>query len=456
MVLIIPKQKKSITTRIIDLPTHCRQEEVKTMNTLHSEKWEALKNEVTRRGGDGEEFIKAMKEHYSIYNDGLLTWLGDLYDPKIGGFYYSKSGRHTDDPRFLPDIESTNQATNILGQAGLIDSFADLPKEMCDKMAEFVCSLQSDEDGFIYHPQWGKDISTNRRGRDMMWSCHMANKLGIKLPYKTANERLAEAVANSKTEEEKKDALKNLPDYLKTKEAFIEYLDSFDWTTRSYPSGNNLAAQIDQIVAAGLADVACDFLNEKQNKENGLWGAEMNFGTVNGVFKISYIYNGAKRLMPYAGKAAIAAMECITRFEEETVHVCSLYNTWYTVINLIGNMRRYGDETAQKEADGIVKQLLLRAPEAIRASTKKISEFRKPDGSFSYYKHNTACESQGALVAVPKPEGGQPDEGDVNATVIAATSLTSNMYAALELRDFAIKLYTKDDLKTFLDAIEKI
>lgn len=425
------------------------------MYNINSPEWKRLEEEVDRRGGDGKEVIKALHEHYAIYNEKLLTWLGDLYDPKIGGFYYSKSGRHTDDPKFLPDIESTNQATNILGQGGLIDSFADLPKEMRDKMAEFVCSLQSEEDGFIYHPQWGKDISTNRRGRDMMWACHMANKLGITLPYKTANQRLAEAVANSKTEEEKKDALKNLPDYLKTKEAFLEYLNSFDWTTRSYPSGNNLAAQIDQIVAAGLADVACDFLSEKQNKENGLWGAEMNFGTVNGAFKISYIYNGAKRLMPYAGKAAIAAMECITRFEEETKHVCSLYNTWYTVLNLIGNMRRYGDEAVQKEADDIVRQLLLRAPEAIRATTKKISEFQKPDGSFSYYKHETACCSQGALVAVPKPEGGQPDEGDVNATVISATSLTGNIYAALELRDFAIKLYTKDDLKIFLNAIEK-
>ena len=56
---------------------------------------------------------------------------------------------------------------------------------------------------------------------------------------------------------------------------------------------------------------------------------------------------------------------------------------------------------------------------------------------------------------MPKPEGGQPDEGDVNATVISSTSLTGNIYAALELRDFAIKLYTKDDLKIFLDAIEK-
>ena len=425
------------------------------MNTLNSPEWEKLEAEVTKRGGDGKEFIKALQEHFSIYDEGLLTWLGELYDPKIGGFYYSKSGRHTDDPRFLPDIESTNQATNILTQAGLIDSFADLPKEMCDKMAEFVCSLQSDEDGYIYHPQWGKNIKDSRRGRDLLWARHMANKLGIKLPYKTANERLAEAVANSKSEKEKKDALATLPDCLKSEEAFLEYVKTYDWTNGGYHAGNNLAAQMDQIVAAGLADCACDFLTSVQNKETGLWGDSVCFGSVNGAFKISYVYNGAKRLMPEAGKTAIAAMECITRFEEETVHVCSLYNTWYTVINVIGNMRKYGDEATQKEADDIVRQLLLRAPMAIRATTKKISEFKKPDGSFSYYKHNTSCQSQGALVAVPKPEGGQPDEGDVNATVISATSITSNIFSALELCDFAIKLYTKDDLKIFLDAIEK-
>jgi len=425
------------------------------MYNVNSPEWIKLKDEIDRRGGNGQEVVAALQEHYSIYNEKLLTWLGSLYDPKIGGFYYSKSGRLTDDPRFLPDIESTNQATNILGQAGLISSFDDLPQSMRDKMAEFVCSLQSDEDGYIYHPQWGKNISTNRRGRDMMWAKHMAAKLKITLPYKTANERLAEAVANSKTAEEKETALANMPDYLKSEQAFLEYIGTFNWTNGGYASGNNLAAQIDQITAAGLADCACDFLTSVQNKETGLWGDSVCFGTVNGAFKISYIYNGAKRLMPNAGKAALAAMECITRFEEETVHVCSLYNTWYTVLNLVGNMRRYGDETAQKEADEIVTKLLLRAPEAIRASTKKISEFQKPDGSFSYYKHNTACESQGALVAVPKPEGGQPDEGDVNATVISSTSLTGNIYAALELRDYAIKLYTKEDLPVFLNAIEK-
>ena len=419
------------------------------------QEWKMLEKAIDERGGNGKSVVEALIEHYSIYDERLLSWLGTLYDSKIGGFYYSKSARATDDKRFLPDIESTNQATNMLIFGGVIDSLSELPQNINKKMAEFVCSLQSEDDGYVYHPQWGKNIRESRRGRDMMWACHMANKLGITLPYKTANERLAEAVKSSKTEEEKKTALANLPDYLKSEEAFLEYLRSFDWTTKSYPSGNSLAAQIDQIVAAGLADVACDFLSSVQNKENGLWGAEVNFGTVDGVFKISYVYNGAKRLMPGAGKAAIAAMECITSFDEETTHVCSLFNTWYTVINLAENIRRYGDTDMKNEADNIVNELLLRAPDAIRATTKKISEFQKFDGSFSYCKNNTVCCSQGALVAVPNSYGTPQNEGDVNATSISSTSLTGHIYGALDLRDFAVKLFDKEDLKIFLDAIEK-
>ena len=34
------------------------------------------------------------------------------------------------------------------------------------KMAEFNCSLQDPDDGYIYHPQWGKNITDHRRGRD--------------------------------------------------------------------------------------------------------------------------------------------------------------------------------------------------------------------------------------------------------------------------------------------------
>ena len=73
----------------------------------YSEKWAALEAEVTRRGGDGAEFVKAMQEHYSIYKDTIYLWLAGLYDKEIGGFYYSNSVR--DNEPFRPDIESTNQ-----------------------------------------------------------------------------------------------------------------------------------------------------------------------------------------------------------------------------------------------------------------------------------------------------------------------------------------------------------
>jgi hypothetical protein len=105
------------------------------------------------------------------------------------------------------------------------------------------------------------------------------------------------------------------------------------------------------------------------------------------------------------------------------------------------------------EADKIDAEILRRAPEAIRASTKKISEFKKPDGSFSYFPHSTSCHSQGVLVAVPKPEGGAPDEGDVNATVMSATSLTGDIYGTLMLNEYRIPLYSKEDLPIFIDAL---
>ena len=150
--------------------------------------------------------------------------------------------------------------------------------------------------------------------------------------------------------------------------------------------------------------------------------------------------------MPYAGKAAIAAMECITRFEEETVHVCSLYNTWYTVLNLIGNMRRYGDEAVQKEADDIVKTLLLRAPEAIRASTKKISEFQKPDGSFSYEQHRSSPTTQG----VPVSRGEW--EGDVNGLACAMHYPLGSIFGVLGIKKIPMCNY--DDYLGFVEKIK--
>ena len=420
------------------------------MNKAVDLKWKSLKDEVIRRGGNGEDVVDALIAHHALYDKGLLAWLGGLYDSKVGGFYYSNSARRSEDPRFLPDIESTNQALNILIRTGLIDSYSELPASMIEGMRRFTCSLMSEEDGFIYHPQWGKDISDNRRGRDLIWAEDMTEKLGFSLPYKTATERLKESI--EKTEPIPKEETL-LPDHLSSKEKFLKYLEEYDWKNGAYGAGNNVAAQYRQIISAGLLDVCLDFLTSVQNPENGLWGNEENYNTVNGLFKINGLYNLGKRSFPNAYKAAMTAMDCITRFDEPTGWVACLYNTWESIQSLRRNLREYCGQNGNMEADKIDAEILRRAPEAIRASTKKISEFKKPDGSFSYFPRSTSCHSQGVLVAVPKPEGGAPDEGDVNATVMSATSLTGDIYGTLMLGEYRIPLYSKEDLHIFIDAL---
>ena len=142
--------------------------------------WQRLCEEADKKGGNGAEIVDAYKYLYSVHSDRLLTWLGGLFDSKIGGFYYSNSARDNEYQEldgvkhyFLPDIESTNQATNLLQSAGVIKEFSELPEWMRKKMAEFNCSLQNPDDGYIYHPQWGKNITDHRRGRDLMWSIAM-------------------------------------------------------------------------------------------------------------------------------------------------------------------------------------------------------------------------------------------------------------------------------------------
>ena len=71
--------------------------------------FENLGAAVDDLGFSGKDFVKSVQDLYSIYNHDVVEWLAGIYDNKSGGFYYSNSARDNDG--FLPDIESTNQAT---------------------------------------------------------------------------------------------------------------------------------------------------------------------------------------------------------------------------------------------------------------------------------------------------------------------------------------------------------
>ena len=411
----------------------------------HTDKWAALEAEVTRRGGDGAEFVKAMKEHNAIYKDTVYLWLAGLYDKEYGGFYYSNSGR--DNEPFRPDIESTNQATNLIIGSGLIPNPEDFPPAMIEQMTKYCQSLISPTDGYIYHPQWDYNMpdwryKDSRMGRDLNWAIQMADKFKFKYPCPTANERL-KASSESASEEKQE-----LAAHLKSSEALIEYLESYNWETDAYFSGNNVVAQVHQIISAGLRDTMIEFLNKKQNPETGLWGVQGGYMGINALLKISSAYRAAKAPFPNAAKAMQAAIDCITS-DEYCGTICFQYNAWYSVSNLLDILRSIGTPEALADAECAMKILLDNAPAAIRATTDKVLKFARDDGAFSYQQNRSTGFSQGAPVSIHMTV-----ESDVNASVIASTGTTRNMYEAFGLTDFIVPFYDEDDKEKFMKALK--
>lgn len=403
-----------------------------------NEQWKALSAAVDARGGNGNETVLAMQELYAEYSPEMWEWYARLFDPEIGGFYYSNSARDTEG--YLPDIESTNQATNSMRSPfhKLLKTYDELPAWMTAKMAEFTRSLEDPDDGYMYHKQWGKNIADSRRGRDLMWSEEMSEKLGFKFDYPTATERLNKLSSSS----EKDNTV--LPEYLRSKEAFVKYLEAFDWDNRTYYAGNTLSAQKCQIRVAGLMPVAIEFLNSIQDPVSGLWGKKRNYDAINAVLKIGSIYEEAP--MPNRLKVAIATIDFITS-DELFLHAACQYNTFFALKKVLNNIDRFGEQTVG-EREKIVSTLLFQAPDAIRSTIKKIKPFKKDQGSFSWFHESSAKLSQEAPVAVANTP-----EGDVNATGLCSGGLIINMYAAFDLGGYVVPRFGKQELERFIEIV---
>ena len=67
------------------------------------------------------EAAAALERMFTLYGDGMYKWMARLWEPEIGGFYYSNSAR--DYEGFLPDVESTAQAIHALKNNGLFEKY---------------------------------------------------------------------------------------------------------------------------------------------------------------------------------------------------------------------------------------------------------------------------------------------------------------------------------------------
>ncbi len=141
----------------------------------------------------GKELADAVKKLYSLYTEDIIDWFAELYDPGTGGFYASVPGR--DGVSFGPDIQCTVQALRFIDNSGIARDFGSdwrdiLPEDMQHRLIYFAKSLQSPENGYFYHKQWGRagtDSKLSRRGRDLLWATMLLSGLGSAPTYDTPN-----------------------------------------------------------------------------------------------------------------------------------------------------------------------------------------------------------------------------------------------------------------------------
>ena len=382
----------------------------------------------------GPEIVKALKDYYATLNPDVVTWFANLYDPDIGGYYFSNSGRNT--PGYLPDLESTQQALGFFENMGVYAKNV-ISDEMKQKMGQFAYNMQ-DENGFFYHPQWTKELTDSklsRRARDLGHGASLLSLAGLTPKYPLATDQI-ESVDPTSVESlpgrlgqsavvavSKVVATADVP-HLKDEETFLNYLRGLGVYNNSYGPGNQVSAQWSQIAAAGLADTCVDYFESIQNPKNGLWEDEVSYKAIDGLLKISGMWANVGRVFPYAKEAIQSVIEMIM-CEEDSGCVVEMYNCWFSIRNIINSMTYAGLDGADFVAE-TRNTLLALAPEAIRLTQKKVAVCQKPDGSFSWSAKYSSSTSQGCPVAVPNTI-----EGDVNATVIGYSGTISNIMHAL-------------------------
>ncbi len=381
----------------------------------------------------GRDVGEAVRELYSLYTPELYRWIGGLWSNEHGGFYYSNSAR--DNGEFLPDLESTSQALGHLEMTGILSpDHSELPEKMKEKLYSFVTSKQDKDDGYFYHPQWGKDINVSRRGRDSDHAAGILEMIGAAPLYKTANERLSDNERCAETV--------NAAPHLASRAAFLDYLEGLDILGDSYAKGHILSAEVSQIRAAGLADVCADYLSSIQFKESGLWAREPSYLSLSGLLKITGTYKGLGKEFPNMRNALRSAIE-IAMSEEPAPCTVLVYNPICSVQNLFEIASSSGEEALTSEARAILKE---KAAALIKRTAEKLSIFRKTDGAFSY----NADSSTGISQKVPVSLG--LCESDMNATALCDSSRVRCLNI-IGIKGTA--LFDGQDRREFFDIIEK-
>ena len=119
-------------------------------------------------------------------------------------------------------------------------------------------------------------------------------------------------------------------------------------------------------------------------------------------------------------------------------------------MNIIKGLRNLGGE-GDEMADKILKKTIIGAPVAIRKTKEKILTFAIGDGSFAAGpSHESSGQSQGAWVDYKGTK-----TGNLNASIINSGEILDKIYASMELGDFFVPVFGKEDYRKFLEALPR-
>ena len=289
------------------IPTELDKSEVSgdvVRNEAYLYQWEHAYDQVNELyGAEVATAIQGMTDR--LFGTDTYTWLAGLYDPKTGGIYFSNSAR--DNFGYLPDIESTAQGFGLMGSLGVADVGNILTPEQKARIGAWMQMMQSNRDGYFYHPQWGTNITASRRSRDLtqngqgLVNSYAGEWLFDHPEYRLGNTGAKQGVATELTYSlstssaylvsrvvlASSDSVdESLPEHLQTLDNYKAYLDNLwfvyssgkptkdIYSNNCYSFGNTITSQGAQIIAR---DKKAGFDGEYDQSEDGFVEATINF-----------------------------------------------------------------------------------------------------------------------------------------------------------------------------------
>ena len=447
--------------------------------------WNLKLSHITEKvGGDeavAESIVSALKKLYAVYNKDHSTvkWIADLYDPEIGGFYYSNSARNN--VGYLPDLESTSEALSLIelmlsGYGGTLTDY--LGEEIADKFVSFAKNMQN-PNGYFYHPQWTKenvDKNLEKRSRDVVNALAILDFFGAQPTYDTPNGRKGEGTAAPASLMTKPLSMNGassvaqlvsaeseeiyIPSHLKTKDSFEKYLSGLNIKSNTKSVSEAIYAEVPLYVAIDemleeegasyrLTDILKQYLKNNQNASIGLWISSTGdrnaaIGSVQSVIKIYNALGSPVSDYMVLLNTITSAIKSLDNPEKIT-DVTDLWASFYSVVS---NVKTYSDEGSIENISLYLAQIYEDFESLINKTIENISLFSDVSGSFTANAEAGTGDMMGMLVAVPGV-----DEGDIGSTLLATKNLWLSIFGALEIG--CVPIFNASDRmtfqKTFLD-----